>query len=86
MGVRDSLLDSRMKRVSLLGVFGVLWFIMFPLLIHLDGNIVEVTGLSSYTSFNVATKYYYMALFVLDSFIILVFSLYVLERRERLEG
>jgi len=38
-----------MKRVSLLGVFGVLWFIMFPLLIHLDGNIVEVTGLSSYT-------------------------------------
>jgi len=72
--------------VSLLGVFGVLWFIMFPLLIHLDGNIVEVTGLSSYTSFNVATKYYYMALFVLDSFIILVFSLYVLERRERLEG
>jgi hypothetical protein len=86
MGVRDSLLDSRMKRVSLLGVFGVLWFIMFPLLIHLDGNIVEVTALSSYTSFNVATKYYYMALFVLDSFIILVFSLYVLERRERLEG
>jgi len=75
-----------MKRVSLLAVFGVLWFMVFPLLIHLNGNIVELLGLSSYTSFNVATKHYYMGLFILDSFIILVFSLYVLDRLDGRSG
>lgn len=66
-----------------MGVFGVLWFIVFPLLIHLDSNIVDLLGLSGYTSFNVATNYYYMGLFVSESFIILVLLHYVLDRLDR---
>ncbi len=75
-----------MERVSLPAVLRVLWFMVFPLLIHLDGNAVELLGPSSYTSFNVATKYYYMGLFILDSLMIPVFSLYVLDRLDGRSG
>jgi len=60
--------------------FALLWFLSFPLLIYLDGNIVSQIGLFPWLPWDTALKYYYMALAGVDAVIILLYGFVLRER------
>lgn len=69
------------KLPSLVNLFAILWFLLTPVAIHFDDNVVSALGLAEVLSYDLATKYYYMALYVVTSVVLLLTALANMDRR-----
>lgn len=64
------------RKVTLVNLFAILWFLLTPLAIHVDYSVADSLGID--------IKYYYIGLYVCSNLVLLLVVLANIDRR--LEG